>query len=64
MSLASIGTAAVGMRTAVIAVVVGSLRSSEEEIVVGAALSHGDTSETAVRAVLDALNRRLATLNQ
>ena len=52
------------MRTAVIAVVVSSVRSSEEEIVVGAALSQGDTSETAVRAVLDALNRRLATLSQ
>ena len=64
LALDSVGTAAVGMRTAVIAVVVSSVRSSEEEIVVGAALSQGDTSETAVRAVLDALNRRLATLNQ
>lgn len=64
LALDSVGTAAVGMRTAVIAVVVSSVRSSEEEIVVGAALSQGDTSETAVRAVLDALNRRLTTLRQ
>jgi hypothetical protein len=64
LALDSVGTAAVGMRTAVIAVVVGSVRSSEEEIVVGAALSQGDTSETTVRAVLDALNRRLATMSQ
>lgn len=61
LSLDTIGTSAVGMRTVVIAVVVG-VTEREEELAVGSALSHGDDGDAAVRAVLDALNRRLPAL--
>ena len=62
LALDAIGPAGVGMRTVVVAVVVSSSSSHTEEIAVGAALSNeGDLGETAVRAVLDALNRRLPT---
>ena len=49
------------MRTALIAVVVFAGKKGEE-LVVGSALSTGDDDEAAVKAVLDALNRRLPTL--
>ena len=61
LSLDTSGTSAVGMRTVVIAVVVG-VTEREEELAVGSALSHGDDGDAAVRAVLDALNRRLPAL--
>lgn len=64
LALDSIGEASVGMRRVVIAVVVASLESHTEELAVGAALSPGDVTETAVRAVLDALNRRLPSLTE
>jgi hypothetical protein len=60
LALDAIGPAGMGMRTVVIAVVVSSVAVRGEEVAVGAALSQGgDLPETAVRAVLDALNRRL-----
>ena len=47
-----------------IAVVVSNSPDVGEEIAVGAALSGGgDLGETAVRAVLDSLNRRLPTFS-
>jgi len=62
LALDAVGPAGVGMRTVVVAVVVSSTSSSGEEIAVGAALSNeGELGDTAVRAVLDALNRRLPT---
>ncbi len=61
LALDAIGTAGVGMRTAVIAVIVFAGKQGEE-LVVGSALSGGDHDEAAVKAVLDALNRRLPTL--
>lgn len=64
LALDSIGEASVGMRRVVIAVVVASLKAHQEELAVGAAISPGDISETAVRAVLDALNRRLPSLTE
>lgn len=62
LALDSIGEAGVGMRKVVIAVVVASFDDHRDELEVGAALSPGDLTETAVRAVLDALNRRLPSL--
>ncbi len=44
-----------------IAVIVGA-SDKEEELAVGSALSNGDDGDAAVRAVLDALNRRLPAL--
>ena len=61
LALDSIGTSAVGMRTIVIAVIVGA-SDKDEELAVGSALSQGDDGDAAVRAVLDALNRRLPAL--
>ncbi len=63
LGLDSIGIAAVGMRTVVIAVIV-SAGKRDEELVVGSALSSGDDASAAVRAVLDALNRRLPLMGK
>jgi hypothetical protein len=61
LALDAVGTSSVGMRTVLIAVVVSSTDRGEETSV-GSALSHGDESEAAVRAVLDAINRRIPAL--
>jgi hypothetical protein len=58
LALDSIGAPAIGMKTVIVAVVVAT-GDTGEEVTVGSALSSGDDSETAVRAVLDALNRRI-----
>lgn len=62
LALDSIGTASVGMRTVLIAVIVFAGKAGEE-LVVGSALSSGDDDAAAVKAVLDALNRRLPALS-
>ena len=61
--LDSIGIATVGMRRVAIAVVVGGT-SQEAEMAVGSAVAGEDEPEAAVKAVLDALNRRLPTLSE
>jgi hypothetical protein len=58
LALDAVGAPAVGMRRVMVAVVVGT-GPHGEEISVGSALSQGDDGEAAVRAVLDALNRRI-----
>lgn len=58
LALDSIGAPSIGMKTVIVAVVVATGEHGEE-VSVGSALSNGDDSETAVRAVLDALNRRI-----
>jgi hypothetical protein len=58
LALDAIGTASIGMRTALIAVIVFAGKQGEE-LVVGSALSTGDHDSAVVRAVLDALNRRI-----
>lgn len=63
LALDSIGAAGVGMRSVLIAIIVSST-SAGEEVSVGSALSQGDDAEAAVRAVLDALNRRLPELTE
>lgn len=62
LALDAIGPASVGLRTALIAVIVFAGENGEE-LVVGSALSTGDNDEAAVKAVLDALNRRLPALS-
>ena len=64
LAIDSIGEASVDMRTVVIAIVVASIENHTEELAVGSALSPGDLTETAARAVLDALNRRLPSLTE
>ena len=56
--LDAVGAPGIGMRRVIVAVVVGTGEDGEE-VSVGSALSHGDDSEAVVRAVLDALNRRI-----
>jgi hypothetical protein len=58
LALDAVGAPTIGMRTVMVVVVV-STGERGEEVSVGSALSHGDDSETVVRAVLDALNRRI-----
>lgn len=58
LALDAVGAPSIGMRTVVVAVVV-STGDRGEEIAVGSAISQGDESEAVVRAVLDALNRRI-----
>ena len=58
LALDAIGAPNVGMRPVTIAVVV-STGARGEEVSVGSALGTGDDSEAAVRAVLDAVNRRI-----
>ena len=59
LALDAVGAPTIGMRTVMVVVVV-STGERGEELSVGSALSHGDDSETVVRAVLDALNRRIS----
>jgi hypothetical protein len=61
LALDAIGTPAVGMRDLVVAVVV-STTDKGEAVAVGSALNNGEASEAAVRAVLDAMNRRIPEL--
>jgi hypothetical protein len=58
LALDAVGSPMIGMRTVIVVVIV-STGERGEEISIGSALSHGDDSETVVRAVLDALNRRI-----
>lgn len=62
MALDAIGQPTLGMRDVMVAVVV-SQNGTAEQIAVGSALcTDGETAEAAVRAVLDALNRRIPQL--
>lgn len=61
LALDAIGTPSVGMRTVVIAVVVNATGDGEA-ISVGSAVAEDDETDAAVRAVLDALNRRIPQL--
>ena len=58
LALDAVGSPGIGMRTVMVVVIV-STGERGEEVSVGSAISHGDDSETVVRAVLDALNRRI-----
>ena len=58
LALDAVGAPGIGMRTVIVVVVV-STGSRGETVSVGSALSQGDDSEATVRAVLDALNRRI-----
>ncbi|MBP1632910.1 MAG: hypothetical protein H6Q11_1198 [Acidobacteria bacterium] len=58
LALDAVGAPAVGMNRVIVVVVVGT-GPRGEGITVGSALSKGDDAECTVRAVLDALNRRI-----
>jgi hypothetical protein len=58
LALDAVGAPGIGMRKVMVVVVV-STGVHGEQVAVGSALSHGDDSEATVRAILDALNRRI-----
>lgn len=62
IALDTIEVATLGQRRVVVVVVV-TAEDGAEKLAVGSALSHGDDGDAAVRAILDALNRQLATLD-
>jgi hypothetical protein len=59
IALDSVAVANVGSRRAMVAIVVSAGDTGGEHLTVGSALSSGDDGEATVRAVLDALNRRI-----
>lgn len=61
LALDAIATTSVGVRPVIVAQVV-SMRGVDEEVAVGSALIKGEEAEAVVRAVLDALNRRIPAL--
>ncbi len=61
LDLDSVAATNVGIRPVIVAQVV-SMRGTEEDVAVGSALVRGDEAEAVVRAVLDALNRRIPAL--
>ena len=61
LALDAVANTSVGVRPVVVGQVV-SMRGVHEEVAVGSALVKGDVAEAVVRAVLDALNRRIPAL--
>ncbi len=61
LALDAIASTSVGVRPVIVAQVV-SMKGVEEQVAVGSALIRGDEAEAVVRAVLDALNRRIPAL--
>jgi hypothetical protein len=62
IALDAITLSSVGVREVVVAVVITAASSGGEELNVGSAISSGNVDDASVKAVLDALNRRMATL--
>ncbi|MEN8235182.1 MAG: hypothetical protein ABFR89_09705 [Actinomycetota bacterium] len=60
IALDAVNSTVVGSRQVIVAIVVGAGESGGELLTVGSALSLGDDGEATVKAVLDALNRRIA----
>lgn len=64
IALDSITRTMVGTRDVIVAVVATAGDRGAEDLNVGSALSPGSTDDAAVKAVLNALNRRLASLDE
>lgn len=60
IALDAVSTTVVGSRRVVVAIVVSAGEAGGEHLTVGSALSQGDDGEATVKAVLDALNRRIS----
>jgi hypothetical protein len=61
IALDAITATTVGIRAVVVAIVVSAARHGGEDLNVGSALSTGNNDDAAVKAVLNALNRRVST---
>jgi hypothetical protein len=64
IALDAISVNTVGTRSVVVAVAVTAGERGGESLNVGSAIAEGDTDDAAVKAVLNALNRRLGTLRE
>ena len=64
IALDAITVNSVGSREVVVAVVISAASAGGEELNVGSAISIGNEDDAGVKAVLDALNRRLASLTE
>jgi hypothetical protein len=64
IALDSIAVTNVGTRNVVVAVLVTAGQRGSEDLNVGSSITAGATDEAAVKAVLNALNRRLAALTE
>lgn len=62
LALDAVAVTPVGNRPVMVAQVVSVKGNAEEEVSVGSALVRGDEAEAVVRAILDALNRRIPAL--
>ena len=62
IALDAITLSTVGVRQVVVAVVITAAKGGGEELHVGSAIANGSTDDAGVKAVLDALNRRMANL--
>ena len=62
IALDAVSVTSVGSRRVVVAVIVAAAERGSEELAVGSAISEGDDGEAAVKAILNALNRRLALM--
>lgn len=63
IAIDAIADATVGARTVIVATLVAVIDGGVEQLTVGSAIAGGDAGQAAVRAVLNALNRRLALLD-
>lgn len=59
LALDAVAVTHVGSRSVIVAIVVSAGTGGAEHVTVGSAISTGDDGEATVRAVLDALNRRI-----
>jgi hypothetical protein len=64
IALDAISIAAVGQNEVVVAVVVSASQRGAEDLNVGSAVVAHDPDDAAVKAVLNALNRRLGNLEE
>ncbi len=64
IALDAVSVNTVGVREVVVAVVATASDRGGEDLNVGSALSSGNTDDAAVKAVLNALNRRLGSLSE
>ncbi|MEZ5175647.1 MAG: hypothetical protein R2823_05520 [Acidimicrobiia bacterium] len=64
IALDSIERTQVGSRDVIVAIVVSAGKRGGEDLNVGSAISAGSSDDAAVRAVLNALNRRLTTFGE
>lgn len=64
IALDAIAVSAVGSRRVVVAIVVAAAERGNEELAVGSALSDDDDGGATVKAVLNALNRRLSLITE